>query len=375
VPGNGLQGLAACIAYFGMSLFFVLSGFVIYYNYAGSFLRERLASAGWKFFVARFARLYPLYAVIIVFSMSTIPDPRFVENSWIALAYATLTQSWFNVQMTVFAPAWSISTEWFFYLAFVPLVFLVQPSERSVLALGVYCVVALLGVILVFGVFAEPLFAFVGRMLVFNTTVSADAGGWTVYFAPPVRLLEFIAGMLTARTYITQTAKPRELLLSAVMWMAVVWCAAVILAGALTSSEASLFVYVRCNFLFAPAIAAFMLCVCLSRGEALARDPVVAAGAVHGLLGLYLAVHYHGHVSCQATIVRLDGQRNLQLAAQIRDHRWRDNRRCLLQLSDDRDAVAAVAQEGAQRKGLGDENEGEELTGGEAHAERTSVAG
>lgn len=40
---------ASRLAYFGMSLFFVLSGFVIHYNYAESFARERLAVASWLF--------------------------------------------------------------------------------------------------------------------------------------------------------------------------------------------------------------------------------------------------------------------------------------------------------------------------------------
>ena len=51
------------LPYFGMSLFFVLSGFVIHYNYAGMFRTDGLAAGGKKFFIARFARLYPLYFV------------------------------------------------------------------------------------------------------------------------------------------------------------------------------------------------------------------------------------------------------------------------------------------------------------------------
>src|SRR5688572_4853849 len=84
---------------FGMSLFFVLSGFVIYYNYAESFARESLPSAGWKFFVARFARLYPLYAISIIIA----PHPSiFREVPWLLVPYATLTQSWINAQIAVF---------------------------------------------------------------------------------------------------------------------------------------------------------------------------------------------------------------------------------------------------------------------------------
>jgi hypothetical protein len=112
---------------FGMSLFFVLSGFVIYYNYAETFARKGLASAGWQFFVARFARLYPLYAISIIIAPYL---SIFREAPWVLMSYLTLTQSWFNVQIAVFPPAWSISTEWFFYLAFVPLLWVVRRVPR-----------------------------------------------------------------------------------------------------------------------------------------------------------------------------------------------------------------------------------------------------
>ncbi|MGD0430071.1 MAG: acyltransferase family protein [Acetobacteraceae bacterium] len=84
---------AARLAYFGMSLFFVLSGFVIHYNYGESFSRDRLIPATYKFFVARFARLYPLYALSILISLSYIPGPYFADDPTTAFSYLTLTQS------------------------------------------------------------------------------------------------------------------------------------------------------------------------------------------------------------------------------------------------------------------------------------------
>src|SRR5258708_1617352 len=56
-----LVGLAAT----GMMLFFVLSGFVIWLNYAESIGAKRPGALR-DFAVARFARLYPMYAVILV---------------------------------------------------------------------------------------------------------------------------------------------------------------------------------------------------------------------------------------------------------------------------------------------------------------------
>src|SRR5258708_19157471 len=50
----------------GMTLFFVLSGFVIFLNYSRSI---RTGTDLWNFFVARFARLYPLFFVCIAFDL------------------------------------------------------------------------------------------------------------------------------------------------------------------------------------------------------------------------------------------------------------------------------------------------------------------
>ena len=50
---------------FGMTLFFVLSGFVIHYNYAGLVTDGRLRGIA-AFFWARFARLYPLFLLMML---------------------------------------------------------------------------------------------------------------------------------------------------------------------------------------------------------------------------------------------------------------------------------------------------------------------
>src|SRR5438128_1903159 len=61
-----LLDLLSLTSAFGMSLFFVLSGFVIYLNYWKSIA----SSAGlYNFFVARFARLYPLFLVCMAFDL------------------------------------------------------------------------------------------------------------------------------------------------------------------------------------------------------------------------------------------------------------------------------------------------------------------
>lgn len=107
------------LAYFGMSLFFTLSVFVLFFAYAERFTAEgrNLVHEAYAFFVTRFARLNPLYIFgLIVYAPHGLPA-IFKHRPALELSYATLTQSWFNWEEAFFPPDWSISTEWFFYFA------------------------------------------------------------------------------------------------------------------------------------------------------------------------------------------------------------------------------------------------------------------
>src|SRR5262245_18032940 len=79
----------------GMTLFFVLSGFVIHYSYRTSLHQPY---GFYNFIVARFARLYPLYFVLIAVEL------LLVYRTYVGLGigyklgtlgfYVTLTQTW-----------------------------------------------------------------------------------------------------------------------------------------------------------------------------------------------------------------------------------------------------------------------------------------
>ena len=57
----------------GMTTFFVLSGFVIHYNY-GANIAAKGAPAIRSFLIARFARLYPLYLLVLLISIALCPS-------------------------------------------------------------------------------------------------------------------------------------------------------------------------------------------------------------------------------------------------------------------------------------------------------------
>ena len=65
--GAPLSEIVQTLTGLGMTLFFVLSGFIIHYNYNTTITQP----GGLRmFFVARFARLYPLYILLFLFDFT-----------------------------------------------------------------------------------------------------------------------------------------------------------------------------------------------------------------------------------------------------------------------------------------------------------------
>ena len=76
-PTSLLRRLLVGLASAGMSLFFVLSGFVMWLNYAHP-IAARKPGAIRDFALARFARLYPMYFVVIAVAFSM----AFLLHGW-----------------------------------------------------------------------------------------------------------------------------------------------------------------------------------------------------------------------------------------------------------------------------------------------------
>lgn len=119
--------------YLGVDVFFVLSGFVIAYNYMDG--SRRSGGKGWReFFWMRFARLYPvhlftllvsllLYLTVRMAALHTVKDfsgwtaRTFIANVFMVHAWLPHPHdSWNNA-------SWSISCEWFAYLLFPLIVY------------------------------------------------------------------------------------------------------------------------------------------------------------------------------------------------------------------------------------------------------------
>ncbi|MEP6656985.1 MAG: acyltransferase [Betaproteobacteria bacterium] len=98
-----------------VSYFFVLSGFImatVYWELEGRADRR-------AYWAARFARIYPVYILALVFMMALGGPEKGSHPGWTFVLNATMIQAWLpTFAVTGNPPGWSLSAEAFFYLAF-----------------------------------------------------------------------------------------------------------------------------------------------------------------------------------------------------------------------------------------------------------------
>jgi peptidoglycan/LPS O-acetylase OafA/YrhL len=165
----------------GVAFFFILSGFLLAWS-------SRPGDSALSFYRRRFARVYPAYAVALLFAAAlwAVLDPRVLQRGVLT---PFLLQAWVPDSYSYFAinvPAWSLSVEAFFYLMF-PLIIL------GIRRLGTKALwtllIAMVAVTIGLGAFASM------------TVVPADLDQnsvvvWLAYYFPPSRLPEFVVGMI-----------------------------------------------------------------------------------------------------------------------------------------------------------------------------------
>lgn len=189
LPGAVIDVLAK--GYLAVDLFFILSGFVLWYNYAPR-LRERgLAEAG-PFLWRRIARIWPLHAVILgvfvalaLLLLATGRDTSDYPFAELPL-HLLLMQNWgLTAELSWNHPAWSISCEWAAYLLFpIAAIALHWEKWRSGALLIVLCglLASMYGLSLVFGL----------------TSLGADIP----HFGVPRCIIEFGAGTILSALWL-----------------------------------------------------------------------------------------------------------------------------------------------------------------------------
>ena len=188
----------------GVGFFFLLSGFILIYTYH----REFTGAVPWRavraFYVARFARIYPVHIVATAFAALVLW--RFGGNVWDVSGAATreaaavsqllLVQSWVPnelVYLGINAPAWSISTEMFFYAAFPLLACSLLRSFGASTPRAIWIAASM------------PWAIAVGVAL-----VPHPVSVWTAYVLPPVRLPDFVVGMLLGIAFLRSVPARRS---------------------------------------------------------------------------------------------------------------------------------------------------------------------
>ena len=198
IPGvNALSvsSLFSNAADVGVSFFFVLSGFILTYNYADVF-RDGISTASYKRFIwDRLTKIYPVHflALLLVLPIATLSPQLRLDWRAVPLHLLLLQCFWpsstpaFSSYLNV--PSWSISCEWFFYLLGPVVMFLASGNRRRWVLVAVVMAYACgLGLFLWHGQSDEARFYFVSR------------------FAPS-RFVEFLLGVFLARVFLTSSGQ------------------------------------------------------------------------------------------------------------------------------------------------------------------------
>jgi len=187
LPGNSwfIPRLASTynLGGFGVEVFFVLSGFILTYNYAALFGNGVGVGNYNKFIWDRLAKIYPLYLLTLLIA---IPIELAGHRDWnwealilqLTLLQCILPVNQLSATDHFNVPAWSISCEMFFYLLTPAMIWLGLSAKRPASAV------------------------FLGWLTAI--TLAVAAGIWATHFAiwpsrfALVQTPEFIVGVVTA---------------------------------------------------------------------------------------------------------------------------------------------------------------------------------
>lgn len=263
----------------GMSLFFCLSGFIIHYVYAMDF-RAAWGRSAVNFAVARFSRLYPLFAAFIFFGY-IFYDPLKIafKDPIVAFSYLTLTGTWWYWQsqehILIQIPSgisWSIATEWFFYCAYAAVLYHISRIGSLRWCVGAIIALCLVTYGLLWAFYStyerwEPIAL---AILPHAITVKADFNNsffrWLFYVSPYFRIFEFIGGCLTCQVFfILRDRKAGNCIPELVFWAGALWVGVSFWLLAYMFSDAgnwmvstsrifAFFQFLHMNFLFAPGL-------------------------------------------------------------------------------------------------------------------------
>lgn len=209
-----------------MIVFFILSGFSLYYRYYDKDLS--LIKDIKYFYIKRVIRLYPLYIAVYILYVIVFNNLSVIKNLIIAPIELLLLQSFFDGSFSILhnGGTWFVSCIFFCYLLFPFLKNILSQitKYRKVLLCIIYSICAISPII----------------VLVFNLS--------NIYSNPFFRLLEFIIGMITASIFLDGNKKENKYFFFAVLFE---WAVLVLVVSLLVNHIATNN-YVVYNFISIP---------------------------------------------------------------------------------------------------------------------------
>lgn len=209
----------------GMSLFFVLSGFVIHLNYSAT--APIGAGGAGAFFIARIARLYPLFLVVFCESMFEVlsskgyttgrPLVSFDVFKGVPL-YLTFTESWWLWPLGPYAASeyyregsiglmWSLSVEALFYVLYPFVASRISRLRDRSLFIAI-AVVTIAGLAYFLSALHFQSQLYVAGAKAFPNVPDESLFHWIVYVSPWGRISEFLLGAFGAQLYMTGWRAP-----------------------------------------------------------------------------------------------------------------------------------------------------------------------
>ncbi|GAA0660854.1 acyltransferase [Kitasatospora atroaurantiaca] len=185
---HALEAVFTKAGWVGVSFFFILSGFVLTWS-------TRPDRTPRQFWWQRLVKLYPNHLATFALAMVLYASATATWKEW--LPNLLLLQAWvprFDTFFSVNIPSWSLSCELFFYLCFPLLnrwIGRIDAARLWAWAGGVAGVVVCLPAVAL---------ALLPDTPVMPNGFPVSVGQyWFVYLFPPVRMLEFVLGILMAR--------------------------------------------------------------------------------------------------------------------------------------------------------------------------------
>jgi peptidoglycan/LPS O-acetylase OafA/YrhL len=190
-------------AYVFVGFFFLISGFILAYNYADRPMLSKRA-----FYLARFARIYPVYLLVLVFS---IP---FLLQEWQAhtpadfyrgLILAPLTLQAWNPTLATFwnTVAWTVPAEFLLYALFPFILILIRRQGHRIATPGSIAIAIL--ALWVIGILPHTIYLFLNPDHLTAPATRFTYAFWlrALKYTPPMYICTFIAGILLARLHAT----------------------------------------------------------------------------------------------------------------------------------------------------------------------------